>query len=295
MKRSENGRGRRSHGVLKVLMALLAIIAIFGPTVLVVSEAVAAPGNSGNGGNSGGGNGGGNGNGNGNGGAGAAGNGAGGVGGGQGNGVGGGNGGPGSGGGAGDGGGNAGGGSSGGGAGTGGAAGGGTSGGGAGTGGAAGGGTSGGGAGNGGSAGAGTAGSGGGAGASGDAGSGAGSVTDGTPRDTRLASTTARAIRVLPGGVRKGTGLLTPNQEYTLEVFNACKVETNVYLAVLTTLKPNGGFGFDNGEDNYGTQRLINCMASYGFTFANAAVTPVRNFAPVAEVPEPALVKKAEK
>jgi hypothetical protein len=36
-------------------------------------------------------------------------------------------------------------------------------------------------------------------------------------------------------------------------------------------------------------------MASYGFTFPNAAVSPVDNFAPVAHVPEPVPVKKAEK
>ena len=44
---------------------------------------------------------------------------------------------------------------------------------------------------------------------------------------------------------------------------------------------------------NRGIQLLINCMASYGFTFPNVAVGPVENFTPVADVPEPALVKEA--
>jgi hypothetical protein len=93
--------------------------------------------------------------------------------------------------------------------------------------------------------------------------------------------------------VRKGTALLTPNQEYTVDVFNACKMETRVFSAFLTILKTNGGFGFDNGEDNRGTQLLINCMASYGFTFPTVAVGPIDNSPAVADVPEPALVKKA--
>ena len=115
-------------------------------------------------------------------------------------------------------------------------------------------------------------------------------------QDARIAATKGgKTYRLLAGGARKGTALLTPNQEYTVDVFNACKTETRVHGAFLTTLKTNGGFGFDNGEDNYGTQLLINCMASYGFTFPNAAVSPVDNFAPVADVPEPAPVKKAEK
>jgi hypothetical protein len=116
-------------------------------------------------------------------------------------------------------------------------------------------------------------------------------------RDTRIASTKdATNYRFLPGGARKGTAFLTPNQEYTVDVFNACKIETRVQAAFLTILKTNGGFGFDNGEDTRGTQLLINCMASYGFTFPNVAVGPVENFTAVAEVPEPDLVKEvAEK
>jgi hypothetical protein len=115
-------------------------------------------------------------------------------------------------------------------------------------------------------------------------------------QDARLAASNGgTTYRVLPGGARQGTALLTPNQEYTADVFKACKAETRVGGAVLTTLKANGGFGFDNGEDNYGTQLLINCMASYGFTFPTAAVSPVDNFAPVADIPEPVSVKKAEK
>jgi hypothetical protein len=288
MKRSENGRGQRSHGVLRILMAFLSIVAIFGPTALVVSDAWAkggsagsgsgAPGSSGNGGNSGSGNGGGNGSGNGNGGAGAAGNGASGVGGGNGNGVGGGNGGNGgNGGSAGNGGGGNGGG--------------GTSGGGNGGGGNGGGGSS-----SGSSAAAGSSGSGASSGGSGDGGSGGPNITDGRAApDARIASTgDGKTYRFLPGGVRKGTAFLTPNQEYTVDVFNACKTETRVHSAFLTILKTNGGFGFDNGEDNRGTQLLINCMASYGFTFPNVwAVSPVENVAPAADVPEPAPMKKA--
>jgi hypothetical protein len=281
-KRNENDRGRCTHGVPKVLVAFLAIIAMFGPTVLVVSDAWAksgsagsgsgAPGSSGNGGNSGSGNGGGNGSGNGNGGSGASGNGAGGVGGGNGNGVGGGNGGNGGGNGGGSGGGTGGGGTGGGGTGGGGSAG----------------------AGNG---GAGNSAAGASAGGSGDAGSGAASITHGgRALDVRVAATSGgKTYRLLPGGARKGTALLTPNQQYTVEVFNACKAETRIHGAFLTTLKTNGGFGFDNGEDNFGTQLLINCMASYGFTFPSAAVSAVNNFAPAAHDPEPAPVKKAEK
>ena len=302
MKRTENGRSERRHGVLKILVIFLAIIAIFGPTVLVISDAWAkggsagsggSPGSSGNGGNSGGGNGGGNGNGNGNGGAGTAGNGSGGVGGGNGNGGGGGNGGNGGGGGTG------GGGTGGtGGGGTGGTGGGGTGGtGGGGTGGTGGGGTGGtGGGGTGGTGGGGTGGGGNSAGGSGDGGSGGAIATHGDyARDARIASTEGgKTSRFLPGGVRKGTAFLTPNQEYTVDVFNACKTETRVNVAFLTTLKTNGGFGFDS-EDNRGAQLLIACMASYGFTFPSVAVGPVQNFAPVADVPDRAPVSKAAK
>src|SRR5215831_5553973 len=332
MKRSEKTRGSRRHAIVNMLVAVGAIIAIFGPTLLVVTDAWATgpgngsgtpggagnsggatggPGASGGGGNSGGGNGGGNGNGSGNGGAGAAGNGASGVGGGNGNGVGGGNG---SGGGAGSGGAGGAGGSGSGSSGSGnsgtGSSGSGSSGtgasgtGGSGNGGSgssagtSGGGNSGGGnasgASNGGSA-AGDGGSGSGASAAGNGGSGGGIITQGNrAQDARLASTTdATTYRFLPGGVRKGTAFLTPYQEYTVDVFNACKAETGVNSAFLTALKTNGGFGFDNGEDNRGTQLLINCMASYGFTFPNVAVGPVENFTPVADVLEPALVKEA--
>ena len=67
-----------------------------------------------------------------------------------------------------------------------------------------------------------------------------------------------------------------------------------VHDAFVTTLDVKGGFGFDNGEDNHGTQRLINCMASYGFTFPNAAVSPRESFAPEVDAPDPP-VRKAEK
>jgi hypothetical protein len=304
IERIENGRGQRGHGILTILLAFIAIIAILGPTVLVVSDAWAkggsGPGSSAGGGNNGGGNGGGNGNGNGNGGAGTSGNAAG-TGANGGNGVGGGNGGHGGGSGGGNGG--NGGGNGGNGGGNGGESGG-TGGGNGGTGGGNGGtGTGGtsagttGGSGNSGGSPAGAAGSGASAGASGEAGTGAVMITHGDRvQDARLAASKGgTTYRVLPGGARQGTALLTPNQEYTADVFKACKAETRVSGAVLTTLKANGGFGFDNGEDNYGTQLLINCMASYGFTFPTAAVSPVDNFAPVAEVPEPVSVKKAEK
>ncbi len=354
MKRSETSQGSRRHAIVKMLVALVTISAIFGPTLLVVTDAWAkgpgsgsgasgggnsgssgggngngagtpggagnsggatgGPGASGGGGNSGGGNGGGNGNGNGNGGAGAAGNGASGVGGGNGNGVGGGNGSNGGSsgggnGGSGNGGGNGGGSSVGaGGSGSGasgsgssvgaGGSGSGASGGGSGNGGngaSSGGGNGGGGNGGGSSVGAGGSGSGASGGGSSDGGSGGSIITyGGDAQDARIASTKdGKTYRLLPGGVRNGTAFLTPNQEYTVDVFNACKTETRVYGAFLTILKTNGGFGFDNGEDNRGTQLLINCMASYGFTFPNAAVGPVDNFAPVVDVPEPALVKKA--
>src|SRR5262249_18936519 len=103
MKRSEKTRGSRRHAIVNMLVAVGSIIAIFGPTLLVVTDAWAkgpgsgsgtpggagnsggatgGPGASGGGGNSGGGNGGGNGNGNGHGGGGAARNGGSGVGGG---------------------------------------------------------------------------------------------------------------------------------------------------------------------------------------------------------------------
>ena len=311
IERIENGRGQRGHGILTILLAFIAIIAILGPTVLVVSDAWAkggsGPGSSAGGGNNGGGNGGGNGNGNGNGGAGTSGNAAG-TGANGGNGVGGGNGGHGGGSGGGNGGngggnGGNGGGNGGNGGGNGGESGG-TGGGNGGTGGGNGGtGTGGtsagttGGSGNSGGSPAGAAGSGASAGASGEAGSGAVMITNGDRvQDARLAASKGgTTYRVLPGGARQGTALLTPNQEYTADVFKACKAETRVGGAIMTTLKANGGFGFDNGEDNYGTQLLINCMASYGFTFPTAAVSPVDNFAPVADVPEPVSVKKAEK
>jgi hypothetical protein len=316
MKRSETSQGSRRHAIVKMLVALVAISATFGPTLLVVTDAWAkgpgsgsgapggagnsggatgGPGASGGGGNSGGGNGGGNGNGNGNGGAGAAGNGASGVGGGNGNGVGGGNGS--SGGGAGSGGGGTAGGSGSGGSGSGGSGSGGSGSGGSGSGaGASGGGNSGGGNASAASSGGSSAGDGGsGASAAGNGGSGGGIITQGNgAQDARIASTTnATTYRFLPGGIRKGTTFLTPNQEYTVDVFNACKTETRVHGAFLTILKTNGGFGFDNGEDNRGTQLLINCMASYGFTFPSVAVGPVENLPAVADVPEAALVNEA--
>jgi hypothetical protein len=315
MKRSETSQGSRRHAIVKMLVALVAISAIFGPTLLVVTNAWAkgpgsgsgtpggagnsggatgGPGGSGGGGNSGGGNGGGNGNGNGNGGAGAAGNGASGVGGGNGNGVGGGNGSNGgsSGGGAGSGGGGSAGGSGSGGSGSGGSGSGGS---GSGAG-ASGGGNSGGGNASAASSGGSSAGDGGsGASAAGNGGSGGGIITHGgAAQDARIASTKdVTPYRFLPGGVRKGTAFLTANQEYTVDVFNACKTETRVHGAFLTILKTNGGFGFDNGEDNRGTQLLINCMASYGFTFPSVAVGPVENLLAVADVPEAALVNEA--
>jgi hypothetical protein len=327
MKRSETSQGSRRHAIVKMLVALVAISATFGPTLLVVTDAWAkgpgsgsgapggagnsggatgGPGASGGGGNSGGGNGGGNGNGNGNGGAGAAGNGASGVGGGNGNGVGGGNG-SGSGGGAGSGGGGSAGGSGSGGSGSGGSGSGGSGSGGSGSGGsgsggsgsgagASGGGNSGGGNASAASSGGSSAGDGGsGASAAGNGGSGGGIITyGGAAQDARIASTKdVTPYRFLPGGVRKGTAFLTPNQEYTVDVFNACKAETRVHGAFLTILKTNGGFGFDNGEDNRGTQLLINCMASYGFTFPSVAVGPVENLPAVADVPEAALVNEA--
>jgi hypothetical protein len=97
---------------------------------------------------------------------------------------------------------------------------------------------------------------------------------------------------VLPGGARKGTALLTPNQEYTVDVFRACQTETKTHFAVLTTLKPDGGFGFAN-EDNYGIQELINCMASYGFTFNRSAVGSSENFAPLVAGPDSRAVQDA--
>src|SRR5688572_10103483 len=48
-KRNENDRGQRSHGVLKILVAFLAIVAMLGPTVLVVSDAWAKGGSAGSG------------------------------------------------------------------------------------------------------------------------------------------------------------------------------------------------------------------------------------------------------
>jgi hypothetical protein len=308
MKRTENGRSERRHGVLKILVIFLAIIAIFGPTVLVISDAWAKGGSAGSGGSpgssgNGGGNGGGSGSSNGSGGSGGAGNsgtaGGNGNGGGQGNG----NGGGGSNGGVGGAPGNAGGGHGGGGnGGTGGGGGtggtGGTGGGGTGGGGNGGGGTNGGG--NGGNGGGGNGGGGNAGGGNSDGGSNGasgGAITShgDYAKDARLVSTEGgKAHRFLPDGVRKGTAFLTPNQEYTVDVFNACKTETRVNGAFLTILKTNGGFGFDS-EDSQGAKLLINCMASYGFTFPSVAVGPVDNFAPVADVLERAPVSKAAK
>jgi hypothetical protein len=318
MKRTENGRSERHHGVLKILVIFLAIIAIFGPTVLVISDAWAKGGSAGSGGspgssgNGGGGNGGGSGSSNGSGGSGGAGNsgtaGGNGNGGGQGNGNGGGgsNGGvggaPGNAGGGNGGGGNGGNGGGGtGGGGNGGTGGGGTGGGGTGgtggggTGGGGTGGTGGGGNGGGGNGGGGNAGGGNSDGGSSGASGGAIATHGDYAKDARIASTErGKAHRFLPDGVRKGTAFLTPNQEYTLDVFNACKTETQVNGAFLTILKTNGGFGFDS-EDSRGAKLLINCMTSYGFTFPSVAVGPVDNFAPVADVLERAPVSKAAK
>src|SRR5262245_42063752 len=176
MRRSWNNRGSQQHGVRNILVALFAIIAIVGPTFLLVSEAWAHDGGSTGGHGSGG--------------SGAAGSGPGGSGSGSG--------------------------------------------------------ASGGGHGGGGSSAAGSPG--GSSGGDGGSGSGAGSggpggavITQGDGvQDSRIASTAgAGRYRFLPGGVRKGTATLTPSQEYTVDVFNACKMETRVFSAVLSILKTN--------------------------------------------------------
>src|SRR5262249_62246076 len=63
MKRTDKTRGSRRHAIVKMLTVLAAIIAIFGPTLLVVTDAWAKGPGSGSGA-SGGGNAGGNGGGN---------------------------------------------------------------------------------------------------------------------------------------------------------------------------------------------------------------------------------------
>jgi hypothetical protein len=96
----------------------------------------------------------------------------------------------------------------------------------------------------------------------GDAGSGAPSSYEG--------SGSSGSLR----GARKGTALLTPNQEYTWDVFHACRASKDV---VLTGLKPNGGFTF-SAEFGLDAADTIKCMSRYGFSFPN---TPIGRPIPV--------------
>ena len=69
--------------------------------------------------------------------------------------------------------------------------------------------------------------------------------------------------RLVKPGARKGTHLLTPNQEYTWDVFQACKTND----ANLTHLKVDGGFSFNTGEAIHSANQIKDCMTKHGFTF----------------------------
>jgi hypothetical protein len=84
------------------------------------------------------------------------------------------------------------------------------------------------------------------------------------------------SIEVLPGGVRQPTRFLTAQQVYTIEVFQHC----NGYGAVLTTVKPDGGFSFELEGPPSLTTDLARCMARYGFTFTSIAIGESTNFGP---------------
>src|SRR5215471_17093010 len=54
MKRGDQNQGSRRHGIARMLVALVAVIAIFGPTLLVVTDAWAKGPGGGSGGSGGG-------------------------------------------------------------------------------------------------------------------------------------------------------------------------------------------------------------------------------------------------
>jgi len=67
--------------------------------------------------------------------------------------------------------------------------------------------------------------------------------------------------------------LLTAEQVYTWEVFNACKSSDGQ----LTGLRPNGGFSFE-AATVHDARATMRCMATYGFTFSNHVIAESTNF-----------------
>jgi len=61
---------------------------------------------------------------------------------------------------------------------------------------------------------------------------------------------------------RTGTATLSPNQEWTYDVFTFCRTAD----ASLTMVRPDGSFSFD-AVDALSARSLMRCMAVYGFTF----------------------------
>jgi hypothetical protein len=59
---------------------------------------------------------------------------------------------------------------------------------------------------------------------------------------------------------------LSPEQEYTLDVFNACR-DAHHLMVSLDRLAPNGGFTFWYNGGGFNMTRLMTCMKDYGFEF----------------------------
>lgn len=111
-------------------------------------------------------------------------------------------------------------------------------------------------------------------GASGSAGSsGSGGSDGGSSGDNH---TIVQGDLVKPGQ-RAGTYFLTPAQEYTWDVFRACKDAQNL-MVTLGQLKTNGGFSFTYSGTNHNMRYLIACMERYGFVFEQPLTNP--NYAP---------------
>lgn len=119
-------------------------------------------------------------------------------------------------------------------------------------------------------AGAGAAGGSGDGGSSGGAGGGSASAV-GAGLGAGSAPWQASADSVV-SGVRLGTALLTPNQEYTWDVFQACRASKDV---TLTALKFDGSFNF-SGELGLDASDTIQCMSRHGFIFPNTPLGRAR-------------------
>jgi hypothetical protein len=106
----------------------------------------------------------------------------------------------------------------------------------------------------------------------GDAGSGGGSDGGGMAVDftgTLPPKHVIGDVGHIPGfiyGKRSGTLFLTPNQEYTWDVFHGCK-DTHGLMVSLDRLAFDGSFSFWANGGMFNVTRLKQCMEAHGFKF----------------------------